>query len=74
MGRKVHWAQRFSRIVVDGGAAGPEGLLICLMLLGKSAQTRMHEAAEKGDPGIVDADPGYEPLGVRAFARIGGVK
>jgi hypothetical protein len=51
MVRKVHWAQRFSRVVVDGGAAGPEGLLICLMLLGKSAQSRMRDSAEKGGSG-----------------------
>jgi len=24
----------------------------------------MHDSAEKGNPGIVDAGPGYEPLGV----------
>jgi hypothetical protein len=53
MVRNVHWAQRFSRGVVDGGAAGPEGLLICLMLLGKLAQTRMRDSAKKGESGYL---------------------
>jgi hypothetical protein len=68
MVRNVHWAQRFSRVVVDGPAAGPEGLLICLMLLGKSAQTQMRDSAEKGGIRVsLTLIRATNPWGVHAF-------
>jgi hypothetical protein len=48
MVRNVQWAQRFSRDVVDGATAGPDGLLICLTPLSKSAQTRTRDSGGKG--------------------------
>jgi hypothetical protein len=48
MVRKVHWAQRFSRVVVDGGAAGPARTAYLSDAARQIGANRIRDCADKG--------------------------